>query len=418
MSSSICGCGCCKRQPEHMQHEHIATSHRVFHVNLAVQTPKNQRSSAIFANETSGQTVHRLKGELAGMRQHEYDEKEAQQQTVAASATQHQHQMDDLKSGHDSEMAAMRQSNTISTVTFNKQIAAMGANTQQQMGQHVASHNARMEAMRSTKDGVEVKRNERVNVQNLANAQRINNMAQRQDAQCSNLKQRQLDDAQVHSQRMKMLSFSHVGMASSARMRNTLDMDAQRQGNRDKAHAQQSKVDAANERHHQSTDDEALRHGQEMDDMKTSNESRTAKHAVQMVRMQDKGKHKGADVNHMALHFVALENKLKKSEELCAEHERMLAENAQIIEQSRTRRSLLIAQGQVADEAAASIKKHSAESENQATSLKRIKFDSEEEEVRFLQRAIRSALNANVSFEEEATTWLDELCRLNERMRD
>jgi len=416
MSSSICGC--CGRNPKPMQLENADISHTSDkNVKLTVQTPKKPRSSAMFAKETAGQTVQRLKGQLANMRLRKRDEKESQQLSIAASTTQHQHKMKNMKSGHVDEMAAMRQNDTDDTATSNAQMAAMSVNTRQQLGQHMANHNSRIVAMRRTKDGVEVKRNERVNVQNSANAEMLTNMAQRHDAQCSNLKQRQLEDAQVHSQRMKMFSFSHAGMASSARTRNAFDMDAQRQGNRDKAHAQRSKLDAANERYHQSIDDQALRHGQEMDDMKTSSDARTAKHAVKMVRMNNKGKHKGADVNHMALRFVALENKLKKSKEHCAEHEQILAQNEQAMKQRQKRRSLLVAQVEVADEAAASLKKHSAVFANQATSLKRIKFGSEQEEALFLRKEIQCALNANDGFDEQITACMEELCKLNGRIK-
>merc|ERR1719295_2525841 len=135
----------------------------------------------------------------------------------------------------------------------------MNANAQQQMDQHMADHNANIKAICRANDGVEVKRNERVNVLKLANAQRLTNMEQRLDAQCSNLKQRQHAGEMVHSQRMKVLSCSHAGMASDARIRNADAFEARRKDTKAKRQAQQNNVDAANERHHRNIDDEALR---------------------------------------------------------------------------------------------------------------------------------------------------------------
>merc|ERR1719365_564770 len=112
------------------------------------------------------------------------------------------------------------------------------------MDRHMADHNANIKAMRRANDGVEVKRNERVNVLKLGNAQRLTNMEQRLDAQCSDLKQRQHAGEMVHSQRMKVLSFSHAEMASDARIRNADAFEARRKDTKAKRQAQQSKVDA------------------------------------------------------------------------------------------------------------------------------------------------------------------------------
>merc|ERR1712129_594261 len=103
---------------------------------------------------------------------------------------------------------------------------------------------------------------------------------------------------------------------------------------KNKRRCQQSKVDAANEKHHQNIDNEEVRHGREIRDMKTSSEAKTAEHDTKMVRIGDKNKHKTDDVNHMALHFVSLESKLKQSEARCAVHEQTLIEHAQTILQS------------------------------------------------------------------------------------
>merc|ERR1719216_427305 len=142
----------------------------------------------------------------------------------------------------------------------------------------------------------------------------------------------------MHSQRMKMLSFSQAGAASDARNRNAIAMDAQRADTKSKRRDQQNKVDAANAKHHKSIDDEEARHNKEMGDMKIVSDAKTAKHNSKMDRMSDKNKHKTDDVNHMALHFVSLENKLKQNNARCAVHERALADNAQTIQKSRDRR--------------------------------------------------------------------------------
>merc|ERR1719204_1215924 len=100
-------------------------------------------------------------------------------------------------------------------------------------------------------------------------------MRQRLDAKCSDFKQRQHASEMMHSQRMKVMSFSNIGMASDARNRNAIDLKAQRQGTRTSRLAQQGKVDAANFRHHHDIDEETLRHGHEMSEMKTSSASKT-----------------------------------------------------------------------------------------------------------------------------------------------
>merc|ERR1719385_358013 len=244
-------------------------------------------------------------------------------------------------------MARMLQRNADNTTACNAEMATMKANANQRMGRNMADHSANITAMRRANHGVEVKRNERVNVLKLANAQRLTNMEQRLGAQCSDLKQRQKTGEAAHTQRMKILSFSHIGMARHARTRNAADLEAQKKGTKDKRQSQQRKVDAAIERHHQNIDGEALRHGQEMSEMKTSSDAKTATHNAKMGRMKDKHKHKGDDANHMALHFVALENKLKESEARCALRQRTLDENTQTIRKSRTRMDLLTAQLEV-----------------------------------------------------------------------
>merc|ERR1719249_372394 len=213
-----------------------------------------------------------------------------------------------MKSGHDADMAQMLQSNRNDTTACNTTMATMNKNAQRQMDRHMADHNANIKAMRRANDGVAVKRNERVNVLKLANTQRLTNMKQRLDAQCSDLKQRQHAGEMVHSQRMKVLSFSHAGMASGVRIRNADDLEARRSSDKAKRQAQQNKVDAANDRPHRNIDGEALRHGQEMRDMKTSSDAKTAKHNAKVDR------HKGEGAHHMALHFVSIESKLKQSE--------------------------------------------------------------------------------------------------------
>merc|ERR1712176_1226716 len=102
-----------------------------------------------------------------------------------------------------------------------------------------------------------------------------------------------------------------------ARNRNAIEMEAQRADTKKKRRDQQNKVDAANAKHHQSIEDEEVRHRQEMCDMKTASDAKTAKHNTKMERMSDKNKHRTDDVNHMALHFVSLENKLKQNNARC-----------------------------------------------------------------------------------------------------
>merc|ERR1719204_439083 len=232
--------------------------------------------------------------------------------------------MDDMKSGHDAEMSVMLQSNRENTTACTATMAKMNLSNQREMKQNMANHNASMATMRQTHDGVEVKRNERVNVLKLANAQRMTNLEQRLDAQSSDFKHKQHSSQMVHSQRMKMMSFSHVGQASDARVRNASDLKAQRQDSKLKRQGRQGKVDAANARHHQNIDGEKVRHGKEMSEMKTSSDAKTATHGNKMGRMNDKNQHKKDDANHMALHFVSLESKLKESEARCAEHEQTL----------------------------------------------------------------------------------------------
>merc|ERR1719391_1667834 len=293
----------------------------------------------------------------------------------------------------------------------------MRAKAQRQMDRRMAEHNANIEAMRCANDGVEVKRNERVNVVKLATVQRLTNMEQRLDAQCSDLKQRQRAGEMAHSQRMKVLSFSHAGMASNARIRNADDLGAWRKDTKAKRQAQQSKVDAANERHHRNVDGEALRHGREMRDMKTSGDAKTAEHNAKVDRMNDKNKHKGEDANHMALHFVSLENKLKQSEARCAGHERTLAKNAQTIREAKSRKELLIAQSEVIEAVKGTFAKNCTEAERQTAAVKKGKFASDVEEKCFLRDGIEQVLNVNSGFGEEMATFIGMLRDLNVQMR-
>merc|ERR1712013_269009 len=203
-------------------------------------------------------------------------------------------------------------------------MASMNARTEQEMTRRTADHNANVKAMRSRNDGADVKHNERMNVLKLEQRQRTTNYQQRLDAQCSDLKQKQRKEEMMHSQRMKVLSFSHIGVASDARNRNAMDMEAQR-------------ADV----------DEKKRHGQEMSDQQTASDAKTAVHNAKMGRMGGKNKHKTEDANHMALQFVKLENSLKQSQERCAVHEQKLTENAQRIKQTQIRRDLLVAQSEV-----------------------------------------------------------------------
>merc|ERR1712212_752291 len=272
----------------------------------------------------------------------------------------------------------MLQSSADDTAACNATMAAMNTNTQQHMEQHMADHNTNLAAMRTVNHCVEVKRNERINVRKLANKQKLKNMAQRLDTQCSELKHKKHNDERLHCQRMKVLSFSNAGKAKDARNRNAVNMEAKRQGNRDAALAQQSKANSTNERHQQNLKEEKLRHEQEVCDIKLANQAKSAQHAAKMNRIKGKDKHKEDNANHMLLQFVAVENKLKQSNARCAVHERALAENAQTIQMSHKRRSLLITQSEVVKAVQATIEK-------QAASAKRRTFGSEQEEVLFTQ---------------------------------
>merc|ERR1712048_1220342 len=120
-------------------------------------------------------------------------------------------------------------------------------------------------------------------------------------------------------------------------------------------------------------------------DMKTKSDARTDKHNKKMERMSDKNRHKTEDVNHMALHFVSLENKLKQNNARCAVHEKTLAENAQTIQQSRDRRKMLTAQSKVVQAIRDAIEKDRTKSSKQIASAKRKKFGSSAEEAQFVQ---------------------------------
>merc|ERR1719403_324435 len=52
-----------------------------------------------------------------------------------------------------------------------------------------------------------------------------------------------------HSQRMDMLSFRHIGVASDARNSYALDLEAQREHTKDTQQTQQNTFDAANQKH-------------------------------------------------------------------------------------------------------------------------------------------------------------------------
>merc|ERR1712087_702856 len=223
----------------------------------------------------------------------------------------------------------------------------------------------------------------------------LKDMAQRLDTQCSDLKHKKHNEERLHSQRIKVLSFSYAGKANDARNRNTVNMEAQRRGNRDAVLAQQSKVDSTKERHQQNLKDEKLRHEREVCEIKVANHAKSAQHAAKMRYIKGKNKHREDDANHMILQFVAVENKLKQSNARCAVHERALAENAQTIELSRKRQSLLVTQAEVVQAVQATMEKHHSESANQAASAKRKTFDSEQEEVLLMQRDIQSVINAN-----------------------
>merc|ERR1712154_416359 len=296
----------------------------------------------------------------------------------------------------------------------------MGINlsTQKQMALHMADHNATVLAMRNERDGLEVKRNERINVLKLANAQRLANLEQRLNAQCSDLKQKKHSEEIMHSQRMKMLSFSQAGAARDARNRNAIDMEAQRAETKSKLREQQNKVDAANAKHHQSIEDEDARHKQQMRDMKTKSDARTVKHNKKMERMSDKNRHKTEDVNHMALYFVSLENKLKQNNARCAVHEKTLAENAQTIQQSRDRRKLLTTQSKVVQAIRDAIERDRTKSLKQTASAKRKTFGISAEEAQFVKTEIEGAIKANHDFGDEIIEFLTTLTELNEQIRE
>merc|ERR1719206_1368109 len=177
------------------------------------------------------------------------------------------------------------------------------------------------------------------------------------------------------------------------------------------------RVDAANERHHRSIDGEARRHGQEMSDLKSSSDAKTATHNAKMGRMKDKNKHQSDDANHMALHLVALESKLKASEARCALHQRTLNDFAQTIWESQRRQDVLAAQSEVLVAVKAAIAKNCAESAKQSAAAKRRNFGSEVEEERFVRREIASALDVNRIFDEKMAASLETLSDLNARMR-
>merc|ERR1712212_843894 len=163
--------------------------------------------------------------------------------------------------------------------------------------------------------------------------------------------------------------------------------------------------------------DEKLRHEQEVCDIKVANNAKSAKHAAKMSRMKGKNKHKEDDANHMLLQFLAVENKLKQSNGRCAVHERALAENAQTVQVSHKRRSLLVTQAEVVQAVQATIEKHHFDSTNKAASEKRRKFGSEQEEILFTQSEIQSVVNANDVFNEEMVTLMEELSMLNVQIK-
>merc|ERR1712013_519409 len=353
------------------------------------------------------------------MRQQRDDEQSSQAQGITATSTQHRQRMDAMQTVHATEMADLRQSRRDDTTACNATMTAMNARTEQEMAHRMADHSANVKAMRSRRDGADVKHNERVNVLKLEQRQRATNYQQRLDAQCSDLKQKQRTEELMHSQRMKVLSFSHIGAASDARNRNAMDLQTQRADAEDRAHCQQNKVDAANARHHQNIDDEKVRHGQEMRDLQTTSDAKTATHNAKMGRMGGKNKHKTDDANHMALQFVKLENALKQSEARCAVHEQKLAENAQRIKQSQIRRDLIVAQTEVVRAVKERIAKDRIASSKQfGSAAKRKMFECEAEEIQFLRQRIECARTANTAFEEEMAVFVGMLSELNEQIRN
>merc|ERR1719206_244841 len=301
-------------------------------------------------------------------------------------------------------------------------MAKMNAMNQCKMKRKKDDHSAAMAAMRQKNDGEEVKRNEQVNVVKLANAQRVRNLGQRFDAQCSDVVQKQHASDRAHSQRMKVMSFSHCGLESSARNRNAADLKAQRHESEAKRQKQQNKVDAANERHRRNISDENVHHGQEMREMKSSSDARTAAHETKMGRMKNKNQHKNEDANHMALHFVSLESRLQQSEARCAEHVQTLNGIAQTIVQTKQRQDLLVSQSEVLAAVKEVIEKERVESAEQSAAINCMKFGSDrgvkEAELQFLRNQIQSALTLNRAYDEEMMTFLRRLSALNEQLRN
>jgi len=272
----------------------------------------------------------------------------------------------------------------------------------------MADHNAKMLSMRRANHGVEVRRNERVNVLKLANAQRVTNMEQRLKAQCADTEQRQRNDEMVHSQRIKMLSFSHIGAANHARDLNALEVEVQRQNNGDRKRSQLRKFEAANAAHRQNTADAKARHVKEMDGLKTASDAQTLRRDFEMVQLRDKNKHQSDDVKHMALQVVSLEMELAQSKARCAEHRHTILENAQNKERSQKRRLLLVARCEVVGRLKAAIEKSRAGSVNGEREMKRSKPNNEAE----VARLIQCALTAKDEFGEEMRAHLDELVRI------
>merc|ERR1712154_125455 len=188
--------------------------------------------------------------------------------------------------------------------------------------------------------------------------------------------------------------------------RNAIDMEAQRADTKSKRRDQQN------------IEDEEARHGKEMRDMKTASDAKTEKHNKKMERMSDKNRHKTEDVNHMALHFVSLENKLKQNNARCAVHEKTLAENAQTIQQSRDRRKLLTTQSKVVQAIRDAIERDRTKSLKQTASAKRKMFGISAEEAQFVKTEIEGAIKANHDFGDEIIEFLTTLTELNEQIRE
>jgi len=357
MSSFLCGC--CRRRPDECQTEDAyASPVHSRRMSSLLEIPQE--------TETLGQTVGQLQGELGTMNQRKEDEGQLQQEVITASLEHHSHQMEDTKLGHDTEMAALRQSNRENT----KACAAM----------------AKMNAS-----------NERVNVMKSANAQRVKNLEQRLGALCSGFEQRLEASEMMHSRHLKSMGFSHVGLESEARAHNASDLTAQCHESTAELRAQQTE---------QSIDDEQLqaRHGQEMCEMKSSSDAKTATHETEMGRMNHKNEYRKNDANHMALHFVPRESKLEQSEAVL---------------KSERRRDLLVVQSEVIVVVKTAIEQGDTESEEQTAAVKRSRFSSDDkrEELRALRNEIQSALDSNHAFDEEMTTFLGVLSQLNVQMR-